>query len=155
MRCIRCSSTKTQVVDSRLAEGETAVRRRRACQECDERFTTYERYEKSPITVLKRDGGRQPFDRDKLYRGIQRAVIKRPIEPQQIERIVDSIAGELGTNGNEVDAEQIGELALLKLGELDRVAYVRFASVYRKFEDVQQFERELEQLEYSSNSVRI
>lgn len=147
MRCIFCSSTKTQVVDSRLAESEMAVRRRRECPDCGERFTTYERYESSPVTVIKRDGSRQPFDRDKLFRGLQRAAIKRPIDTERLESLVEEIAAELRTNGSEVDAGQIGELALLKLRDLDSVAYVRFASVYRKFEDVEQFEKELERLE--------
>lgn len=147
MRCIHCSSAKTQVVDSRLVESEMAVRRRRACPDCSERFTTYERYETSPVTVIKRDGSRQPFDREKLFRGLQRAAIKRPIDTDRLNELVAEIAAELRTNGSEIDAGLIGELALRKLKDLDSVAYVRFASVYRKFEDVEQFERELERLE--------
>src|SRR5919109_1001410 len=147
MRCPFCAETDTQVVDSRLAEPEAAVRRRRRCRACGRRFTTYERYDVGPLYVRKRDGSRQPFDRRKLLAGLERAAIKRPIEREQLDALVDRIVAGLRAEGGTPDAEQVGELALRGLKELDRVAYVRFASVYRKFEDVGEFESELERLE--------
>jgi transcriptional repressor NrdR len=147
MRCPFCASTDTHVVDSRLTEPGDAVRRRRRCRSCDRRFTTYERYDQGPLQIRKRDGSRQPFDRRKLLAGLERAAIKRPVEREQLEALVDRIVAELRALGGTPQAEQVGELALRGLKELDRVAYVRFASVYRKFEDVDEFEAELDRLE--------
>jgi transcriptional repressor NrdR len=147
MRCQFCGATDTQVVDSRLSESRDAVRRRRRCRSCDRRFTTYERYDQGPLYLRKRDGARQPFDRGKLLAGLERAAIKRPVERAQLEALVDQIVAELRAEGGVPDAERIGELALRGLRGLDRVAYVRFASVYKKFEDVAEFEAELERLE--------
>src|SRR5919201_1953607 len=147
MRCPFCSASDSQVVDTRLSEPRDAVRRRRRCLECGQRFTTYERYDVGPLSIRKRDGSRQPFDRGKLLAGLERAAIKRPLEREQLEGLVDRIVAELKAAGGTPDAGQVGELALRGLKQLDRVAYVRFASVYRKFEDVGEFESELERLE--------
>jgi transcriptional repressor NrdR len=147
MRCPHCGAADTQVVDTRLSESRDAVRRRRGCLDCGRRFTTYERYDEGPLYIRKRDGSRQPFDRRKLLAGFERAAIKRPIERSELEALVDRIVAELRAAGGTPDAERVGELALRGLKELDRVAYVRFASVYRKFEDVAEFESELARLE--------
>ena len=147
MRCPFCANADTRVVDSRLSDPGDAVRRRRSCLACERRFTTYEHYDEGPIYLRKRNGSRQPFDRAKLLAGLERAAIKRPVERDQLEALVDQIVAELRAEGGTPDAEQLGELALRGLKKLDRVAYIRFASVYRKFEDVEQFEAELERLE--------
>ena len=130
-----------------MSEPGDAVRRRRRCLSCDRRFTTYERYDQGPLYIRKRDGSRQPFDRTKLLGGLERAATKRPIEREQLDALVDQIVAELRAEGGTADTERVGELALRGLKELDRVAYVRFASVYRQFEDVAEFEAELERLE--------
>jgi transcriptional repressor NrdR len=147
MRCPFCGHTESQVLDSRLTDPGDAVRRRRSCRSCERRFTTYERYDEGPLYIRKRGGGREPFERAKLLAGLERAAIKRPVEREQLEALVDRIVAELRAGGGMPDAEQVGELALRGLRELDPVAYVRFASVYRKFEDLAEFERELERLE--------
>jgi transcriptional repressor NrdR len=147
VRCPFCPSTDSQVVDSRLAESRDAVRRRRRCLGCGRRFTTYERYDQGPLFIRKRDGSRQPFDRRKLLAGLERAAIKRPVERAELEALVDRIVAELRAGGGTPEAARVGELALRGLKALDRVAYIRFASVYRKFEDVAQFESELARLE--------
>src|SRR5213083_2210203 len=135
MRCPFCGDLDTHVVDTRLSE-QDAVRRRRRCRACDRRFTTYERYDEGPLYIRKRGGRREPFDRAKLLAGLERAAIKRPVERDQIEAIVDRIVAELPARGGAPESELVGELALRGLRELDAVAYVRFASVYRKFEDL-------------------
>jgi transcriptional repressor NrdR len=147
VNCLYCEHGETKVVDSRVA-GKGAVRRRRECLLCSQRFTTFERIEESPLFVVKRDGSRQPFDRSKLMAGLVRACTKRPVSLEQIERAVGMIEARL-RNGirEEVAAPAIGEEALAVLRDLDRVAYVRFASVYRDFQDVEEFERELDRLE--------
>jgi transcriptional repressor NrdR len=145
VRCPYCEASETSVVDTRLA-GD-AVRRRRLCGGCERRFTTYERFDHGPLYIRKRDGSREPFDRAKLMAGLERATIKRPVEREQLEGLVDRIAAELRAAGGTPGAEQVGELALRGMRELDPVAYVRFASVYRKFADVAEFERELERLD--------
>ena len=147
MRCPFCGEIDTHVVDSRLTDPQDAVRRRRRCRSCDRRFTTYERYDHGALHIRKRDGSRQHFDRRKLLGGLERAAIKRPVEQEQLEALVDRIAAELRSEGGTPPAERVGQLALRGLKELDRVAYVRFASVYRKFDDVAQFEAELARLE--------
>ena len=147
MRCPFCGDGDSQVVDSRLSEAGDAVRRRRRCRVCDRRFTTYERYDQGPLYIRKRNGGREPFDRAKLLAGLERAAIKRPIERDQLEAVVDRIVAELRARGGAPAADEVGELALRGLRRLDSVAYVRFASVYRKFEDIAEFEAELERLE--------
>jgi transcriptional repressor NrdR len=145
MQCPYCGSTQHRVVDSR--EAADAIRRRRQCENCDQRFTTYERAEVVRMHVVKRDGRREPFDRDKLLRGLQRAAAKRPIEPERLEEVVDSIEAAVRREGGEVPAEWVGELALGGLARLDRVAAVMFASVYRSIEDLSAFEAELRRLE--------
>lgn len=147
MNCLYCEHGETKVVDSRVA-GKGTIRRRRECLLCSQRFTTFERIEESPLFVVKRDGSRQPFDRSKLRAGLVRACTKRPVSLEEIERAVGMIEARL-RNGirEEVDAPAIGEEALAVLRDLDRVAYVRFASVYRDFQDVEEFERELDRLE--------
>jgi transcriptional repressor NrdR len=145
--CPFCGDGDSQVVDSRLSEAGDAVRRRRRCRVCDRRFTTYERYDQGPLYIRKRNGGREPFDRAKLLAGLERAAIKRPVEREQLEAVVDRIVAEVRARGGAPTADEVGELALRGLRALDAVAYVRFASVYRKFRDVAEFEAELERLE--------
>jgi transcriptional repressor NrdR len=145
MQCPYCGSTHHRVVDSR--EAADAIRRRRQCEDCDERFTTYERAEAVRTYVVKRDGRREPFDRDKLLRGLQRAAAKRPIDPERLDDVVTSIEAAVRREGGEAPAESVGELALGGLARLDRVAAVMFASVYRSIEDLSAFEAELRRLE--------
>jgi transcriptional repressor NrdR len=145
MQCPYCGSSQNRVVDSR--EAADAIRRRRQCESCDQRFTTYERAESVRMYVVKRDGHREPFDRDKLLRGLQRAAAKRPIEPERLEEVVTSIEAAVRREGGEAPAEWVGELALGGLARLDRVAAVMFASVYRSIEDLSAFEAELRRLE--------
>src|SRR3954449_11993725 len=145
MQCPYCGSDQHRVVDSR--EAADAIRRRRQCESCDERFTTYERAEPVRMYVVKRGGHREPFDRDKLLRGLQRAAAKRPIEPEKLEQVVYSIEAAVRREGGEAPAEWVGELALGGLARLDRVAAVMFASVYRSIEDLSAFEAELRRLE--------
>lgn len=135
------------MIDSRLGESRDTVRRRRRCRTCDRRFTTYERYEQGPLTIRKRDGSRQPFERAKLLAGLERAAIKRPVEREELEALVDRIVAVLHAEGGTPAADLVGDLALRGLKGLDAVAYIRFASVYRKFEDVGEFEAELDRLE--------
>jgi transcriptional repressor NrdR len=147
VNCPFCEHGETKVVDSRVA-GRGAIRRRRECLVCSQRFTTFERTEEAALFVVKRDGARQPFDRRKLMDGLVRACVKRPVALEEIERAAVTIEARL-RNGvrDEVASSQIGEEALTVLRDLDRVAYVRFASVYRDFQSVAEFERELARLE--------
>jgi len=140
------------VVDSRVA-GKGAIRRRRECLLCVQRFTTFERIEETPLFVVKRDGTRQPFDRSKLMAGLVRACTKRPVSIEQIERTAATIESGL-RNGirEEVSSQDIGDEALAVLHDLDAVAYVRFASVYRDFQDVEEFEQELARMEESGRT---
>ncbi|HEX6144924.1 MAG TPA: transcriptional regulator NrdR [Geminicoccaceae bacterium] len=142
MRCPFCGSDDNQVKDSRPVEEGGSVRRRRQCNACGARFTTFERVQLRELTVLKRDGRRVPFDRDKFKRSIMIATRKRGIEEEKIERLVNGIVRELEISGEtDITAKQLGELALTRLAELDQVAYVRFASVYRDFTGLKDFER--------------
>jgi len=145
--CPFCSGSETRVLDSRLSEPGDAVRRRRECSGCGNRFTTYERVEGVSLTVVKRDGSREPFDRDKLLGGLLRAATKRPVQVPELEAVADDIAAQVRRGGGEVEAELIGEHALRALIALDRVAAIRFASVYRRFDDLAQFEAELRRIE--------
>ena len=147
MNCPFCEHGETKVVDSRVA-GKGAIRRRRECLLCAQRFTTFERTEETPLFVIKKDGSRQPFDRAKLMAGLVRACTKRPVSAAELERAAAAIEYGL-RNGvrEEVPTQAIGDEALAVLHELDRVAYVRFASIYRDFQDVEEFERELARLE--------
>ena len=146
MRCPHCSFDSTRVVDSRLTEPGDAVRRRRQCEGCGNRFTTYERAEAPAITVVKRDGRKERFDRQKLLRGLVRAANKRPVSDEQLEALADSIASSIRGTGPEARAEEIGELCLRGLAALDPVTAIQFASVYRKFEDLEELEAEIRRL---------
>ncbi|HYZ61461.1 MAG TPA: transcriptional regulator NrdR [Acetobacteraceae bacterium] len=141
MRCPFCGHEDTQVKDSRPADDGAAIRRRRLCSNCGQRFTTVERVQLRELTVLKSDGRRVPFDRDKLARSIRIAMRKRPVEDERIERIVNGIVRQLEASGDsEVPSSQIGQLVMETLKEVDAVAYVRFASVYRDFREARDFE---------------
>jgi transcriptional repressor NrdR len=150
MRCPHCGSLDDKVIDSRtLANGES-IRRRRECSSCSLRFTSYERIEEKPMMVVKRDGRREPFERVKMERGIIRALEKRPVSQLSIENLVNEIedeAAQKGKTGNEIPSAELGEMVLRRLYALDKVAYVRFASVYRKFETMAEFLREIAQVE--------
>jgi len=146
VHCPYCGSSSTRVVDSRLTDPGDAVRRRRECETCHERFTTYERAEAIPVTVRKRDGRRERFDRQKLLRGLVRAANKRPVSDEQLEQLADEIAARVRRLGPEADAELIGELALRGLVELDPVTALLFASVYRNFRDLAELEAELHRI---------
>ena len=147
MRCPFCGYEEDKVVDSRSVQENRAVRRRRECLQCKERFTTYEYIEKVDLMVLKNDGRQEPFDRGKLIEGIRLACKKRPVGTKKIEAIVDEVEKRLhGLSKGEVTSTQIGEVVMDILGEVDEVAYVRFASVYRKFQDKAQFLEELKRM---------
>lgn len=148
MRCPFCSFQDTKVIDSRLVTEGDQVRRRRECNECGERFTTFETAELVMPRVIKSDGSRQPFDDQKLKGGLMRAVEKRPVSVDDVHKAILSIESELrGLGEREVSAQVIGELVMKALKKLDQVAYVRFASVYRRFQDVSEFRQEIERLE--------
>ena len=141
MRCPFCGTDDTQVKDSRPTDDRGAIRRRRFCPSCAARFTTFERVQLRDLTVVKKTGQREPFDRDKLARSIRISMRKRPIQEERIERIVNSIVRQLEASGeSDVPSKQIGELVMDTLKELDKVAYVRFASVYRNFREAKDFE---------------
>ncbi len=147
MRCPKCDHQDDKVIDSRAVRNGDAIRRRRVCLKCGHRFTTYEEVVRASLRVIKRDSRHEEFDRNKLLAGIQRACQKRPISAQQIEAVVDAIIGELESEyEREVPSTIIGQKVMKKLEELDEVAYVRFASVYRRFRDVNQFLSEVEGL---------
>jgi len=147
MRCPYCGNPDTQVKDSRPSEDNTAIRRRRVCPDCGGRFTTFERVQLRELTVIKKNGRRVPFDRDKLMRSVQVALRKRSVDPERVERMVNGIVRRLESSGDpEVPSETIGLLALEGLRGLDEVAYVRFASVYRNFNDTEDFKSVLGEL---------
>lgn len=147
MKCPYCTNIEDKVVDSRLSTEGNSIRRRRECLRCERRFTTYEHIEESPLMVVKKDGRRQTFERKKLLAGLIKACEKRPISMQQLEELVDKIEATLQKNyEKEVKSKEIGELVMQILQELDEVAYVRFASVYRQFRDVGQFMKALKGL---------
>lgn len=147
MRCPKCSHQDDKVIDSRSVRNGDVIRRRRVCLKCGYRFTTYEEVVKASLRVIKRDGRHEDLDRRKLLNGIERACEKRPISAQQIEAVVDGVIGELESEyEREVPSTVIGQKVMDKLEELDEVAYVRFASVYRRFRDVNQFLSEVEGL---------
>ncbi|OQX90441.1 MAG: transcriptional regulator NrdR [Candidatus Coatesbacteria bacterium 4484_99] len=148
MRCPYCGKDRDKVVDTRPVEDGSMIRRRRMCLACGKRFTTYERVERlEVILVRKRDGNIEPFDREKIIRGIMKACEKRPVKPESIERIVSKIEQELYKSGErEVSSVEIGEMVMGELKKLDDVAYVRFASVYRQFEDIDRFVGEIKDL---------
>ena len=147
MKCPFCGYTDSKVIDSRPAEDGTTIRRRRECLDCQKRFTTYEVIERMPLMVIKRDGSRESFDRVKIINGVVRACEKRPVTMAQIEGVADEIEQELrGRLESEVKTEKIGEMVMLRLKNLDEVAYVRFASVYRSFKDINTFMEALTKL---------
>lgn len=147
MRCPYCNEFESRVLDSRSSEDGSSIRRRRECNSCKRRFTTYERLEERPLLVIKKSGDREQFDREKLLSGITRACEKRPVSMEKIERIVIEIERELrDTYDREVNSIIIGEKVMDKLQDLDEVAYVRFASVYRQFTDLNSFIKTIEQL---------
>jgi len=142
MRCPFCGNDESQVKDSRPSEDGAAIRRRRLCPECGGRFTTFERVQLRELTIMKRSGRRTPFDRDKLARSIAIATRKRPVEPERVERMISSITRQLESMGEtELPSSAIGELVMKQLKQLDDVAYVRYASVYRDFRETQDFAR--------------
>lgn len=147
MRCPFCGYLEDKVVDSRLSDDGGNIRRRRECLSCSRRFTTYEVVEEKPLMVVKRDGRREPFSRIKLHAGIARAFEKRPVATQEIENLVERTSGELRSQyEKEVPSAKIGELVMKSLVRMDPVAYVRFASVYRQFTDITEFEEEVARL---------
>jgi transcriptional repressor NrdR len=147
MRCPFCGNTEDRVVDSRESREGEVIRRRRQCVRCERRFTSYEKIEHLPFQVVKRDQRREPYDREKLMRGLQVACRKRPVSQDALEQIADSIEVMMQESGErEISAQQIGTMVMERLRNVDPVAYVRFASVYRRFEDVEAFVKELHQL---------
>ena len=147
MICPFCASDATKVVDKREGDGGKTTRRRRECQKCSRRFTTFERVQTLDLLVVKKDGKREVFDRLKLRGGIIKSVEKRPVSAQDVEKIIDEIEAELRKSGKqELPSKQIGDLVIKKLKKLDEVAYIRFASVYRQFTDISDFEKELSKL---------
>ncbi|MBK5260850.1 MAG: transcriptional repressor NrdR [Thermoanaerobaculia bacterium] len=147
MRCPFCGNTEDRVVDSRESREGDVIRRRRECVACSRRFTSYEKIEVAPFQVVKRDQRREPYDRDKLMKGLQVACRKRPVSQDELERIADSIEAAMQEGSErEVASQQLGRLVMKRLRDLDPVAYVRFASVYRRFEDVDAFVKELHEL---------
>jgi transcriptional repressor NrdR len=147
MRCPYCGCENTQVKDSRPTEENQSIRRRRNCEDCGGRFTTFERVQLREIIVIKRSGRRVPFDREKLSRSVEVALRKRPIQPERVERMVSGIVRQLESSGEtDVASETIGQLAMEGLRNLDQVAYVRFASVYKNFRDAEDFKNALGEL---------
>ena len=144
MKCPFCSHENTRVIDSRPAEDNNSIRRRRVCDECGKRFTTYEKIETIPLIIIKKDNNREAYDRAKIEAGVLRACHKRPVSAQQITTLVDEVENEIfNREEREIPSGTIGELVMNKLKDLDAVAYVRFASVYREFKDVNTFMDEL------------
>jgi transcriptional repressor NrdR len=153
MRCPFCEHEETRVVDSRDSEGQEAIRRRRECAECGRRFTTYEKIDEIPITVVKRGGAVEPFELEKVLRGLLRACTKRDVPLSRLEDVVAGIEADLRRDLRyEVTSEEIGDMVLDRLQDVDLVAYVRFASVYRQFESIEEFKEELARL--TKESIR-
>lgn len=147
MKCPYCNEDDTKVIDSRPADDNCSIRRRRQCERCGKRFTTYEKLETMPLMVIKKDNSREAFDRSKIESGVVRSCHKRPVSTQQIDSMIDNIENQIfNMEAREVPAAVIGELVMESLKELDEVAYVRFASVYREFKDVNTFMEELGKL---------
>jgi transcriptional repressor NrdR len=147
MKCPYCHHKESKVVDSRYTEEHTVIRRRRECLDCEERFTTYERIEDSPLRIVKKNGEREFFNRNKIMSGLLKACEKRPVAKEQLEEMVTDIKREIKNNmDQEISSKFIGEMVMNRLKDIDEVAYVRFASVYRQFKDVNKFKQELERL---------
>lgn len=147
MHCPYCAHTETEVVETRYSEDVSTTRRRRECKKCLKRFTTYERVERAPLIVIKKEGKREQFDREKVRGGILKAAEKTTLTLDQIEKIVEEVERELRMGDSvEVDSKKIGQMAAARLKKIDKVAYIRFASVFRQFVDVEEFEKELKKL---------
>ena len=147
MKCPFCGKENTKVIDSRPADDNSSIRRRRQCEKCGERFTTYEKLETIPLVIIKKDQAREPYDRAKIERGVFRSCTKRPIPVDRINELIDSVEAAVFNRGEkEIPSSEIGELVMNKLQKLDSVAYVRFASVYRDFKDVNTFMDELKKI---------
>lgn len=147
MRCPKCGCEESKVVDSRSSESNDAIRRRRECTSCGFRYTTYERCEEMPLLVVKKDGRKETFDRQKLMRGLITATVKRNVPVSSLNDLISSIESELRDGGiTEISSQDLGSMVLKRLLELDKVAYIRFASVYRDFKDVDEFSEELRSL---------
>lgn len=145
--CPFCAFAESKVIDSRESEDGKTTRRRRECFKCGKRFTTYERVETLDILVIKKDGSREPFNRDKIRAGVVEACTKRPVNAEQIDKLVDEVEAEVRTEPTkEILSKKIGDIVIRKLRKLDKVAYVRFASIYREFTDLEDFQRELHKL---------
>lgn len=144
MKCPFCSHENTRVIDSRPAEDNNSIRRRRVCDECDKRFTTYEKIETIPVIIIKKDNNRETYDRSKIEAGVLRACHKRPVSARELSQLVEEVETEVfNMEEKEIPSQAIGELVMNKLKDLDAVAYVRFASVYREFKDINTFMDEL------------
>ena len=155
MLCPKCQSSQTKVIDSRSVDDDTSIRRRRECLNCGYRFNTYERVERTPLLVVKRDGTREEFSREKLLRGIIRSAEKRPITRDQMERLASDVENDIRNyTDSEIPSEQIGEYVMPRLLELDEVSYIRFASVYRQFQSREMFMKELESMMKSRSEVQ-
>ena len=147
MKCAFCYSEETKVIDKRESQDSSTTRRRRECLKCKRRFTTYERVEDFDITIVKKDGRREQFNREKLKTGIMKSCEKRPISVAQIDLVVDDIEAEIRRmDSKEVTSKQIGSIVMKKLRKLDKIAYIRFAAVYREMEEIEELERELKKL---------
>ncbi len=147
MLCPKCHFDDTRVLDSRETDGHRAVRRRRVCEKCKYRFTTFERAEVNKFLVVKKDGARESYDREKLEKGIWKACEKRKITEEQVSKLLNDLEEQWGSYGKEVPSKMIGEGIMNALRELDEVAYIRFASVYRQFKDIESFKKELQKLQ--------
>ena len=147
MRCPYCNNSDTRVIDSRPAEDGNSIRRRRCCDECGKRFTTYEKIETIPLIIIKKDNNRETYDRSKIEAGVLRACYKRPVSASQITQLIDEVETEIfNMEEKEIQSRVIGELVMNKLKDLEAVAYVRFASVYREFKDINTFMDELKKI---------
>jgi transcriptional repressor NrdR len=156
MKCPHCGSDNDKVMESRSLAESTAIRRRRECLTCGYRFTSYERIEEKPLLVIKSNGRREPYDRQKIEKGLRRAVEKRPIGQEDIENVVNDIedqASLVAGTSHEIESSRLGDLVLTALSHLDKVAYIRFASVYRKFSNVQEFIETIQEIE-GQNSIK-
>ncbi len=147
MKCPFCGHDNTRVIDSRPAEDNNSIRRRRVCDECDKRFTTYEKIETIPLIIIKKDNNRETYDRSKIEAGVLRACHKRPVSAGQIDKLVEEVETEIfNMEEREISTQDIGEMVMNKLKDMDAVAYVRFASVYREFKDIYTFMDELKKV---------
>lgn len=147
MRCPTCGCTDSRVIDSRPVDGNDAIRRRRECTQCGMRFTTYERREDVPLVVIKKDGHKEPFDKEKIMHGLTVAMVKREVPMESLVSLINDVEASVRDKGtNEVESKEIGRLVLTRLIDVDKVAYIRFASVYRDFKDVDEFTEELRRL---------